>query len=283
MTDRADPSAAGPAWQLAFSGARLLVVDDDAGPHVPTAEDLQGVLEGEPEAGGPEDLELPDADGRPCRAWTLPEGMREPPGFGLRSLRSLHAALSPELFRVAGTAYQKLHWLRTHGYCSRCGHRTERHGRHQAMVCTACGQLHFPRLSPAIIVLVERDHRMLLARSPHFPEGMYSTLAGFVEPGESLEDTLHREIREEVGVEVSDLRYFGSQPWPFPHSLMVGFHATWAGGVLRPDGEEIVDARWFGPDDLPPRLPGPVSIARRLIRDFLERQGAPTPPRPSER
>ena len=112
---------------------------------------------------------------------------------------------------------------------------------------------------------------MLLARSPGFTQGVYSTVAGFVEPGESLEDTVHREIREEVGVEVTDVRYFGSQPWPFPHSLMIGFTARWKSGDIRVDGKEIEDARWFTGADLPPALPSPMSIARRMVDDFLGR------------
>ena len=140
------------------------------------------------------------------------------------------------------------------------------------MACPACGQLHFPRVSPAVIVLVEREREILLGRSPRFTPGVYSTLAGFVEPGESLEECIHREIREEVGVEVERLRYFGSQPHPYPHSLMVGFTAHWAGGEIEPDPEEIEDARWFSPNHLP-ALPHPMSIARALIEDFLRRAG----------
>jgi NAD+ diphosphatase len=119
-------------------------------------------------------------------------------------------------------------------------------------------------------VLIERGPEMLLARSPGFPPGVYSTIAGFVEPGESLEEAVHREVLEEVGIQVSDLRYFGSQPWPFPHSLMIGFVARWASGEIRMDPLEIEDARWFTATDLP-TLPFPLSIARKLVDDFLER------------
>ncbi len=135
------------------------------------------------------------------------------------------------------------------------------------MACTACGQLHFPRIAPAVIVLVQRGREALLARSPRFPPGVYSTLAGFVEPGESLEECVHREIEEEVGVRVENVRYFGSQSHPFPHSLMVGFVADWRSGEIRVDPAEIEDARWFGFDALP-RLPHRMSIARALIEDF---------------
>jgi len=129
--------------------------------------------------------------------------------------------------------------------------------------------VYYPRLSPAAIMLVHREDELLLARSPHFPPGMYSALAGFVEPGESIEETARREVGEEVGVELGEIRYFGSQPWPFPNSLMIGFLAEWAGGDVRiGDPDEIEDARWFHPDDLPP-LPPKVSIARAMIDAFL--------------
>jgi NAD+ diphosphatase len=138
--------------------------------------------------------------------------------------------------------------------------------------CPRCGIGAYPRLSPAVIVLVERGEAVLLGRSARFPSDMYSTLAGFVEPGESLEETVAREIREESGVEVTDLRYFGSQPWPFPDSLMVAFHVRYAGGEVRPQPGEIEDARWFTLDSMP-RVPPRMSIARALIDDWVRRQG----------
>jgi NAD+ diphosphatase len=141
----------------------------------------------------------------------------------------------------------------------------------RARRCPACGLLAFPRLAPAIITLIERDDgRALLARGRTFPIPMYSCLAGFVEPGETLEEAVHREVREEVGVEIDDVRYWASQPWPFPHSLMLGFNAAWAGGDIVIDPTEIVDANWFAADDLPAIPPG-ISIARRLIDDWVER------------
>ncbi len=140
------------------------------------------------------------------------------------------------------------------------------------MRCTRCGMMHFPRLSPAAIVLVKREDRILLAHSPGFPQGLYSVLAGFVEPGESIEEAVVREVREEVGIEVTNVRYFGSQPWPFPNSLMIGFTADYTGGDLAPEPTEIEDAGWYTADDLPP-LPPKVSIARAMIDDFVNQQG----------
>lgn len=264
-----------PSWQLAFAGPRLLVRAQDETLSVPDPLELAAALGTDPGGLVGARIPLPPALGRPCQAYDLPPDFQPPPGFALMGLRTLFDQIPDELFRAAGTALQKVEWLRTHGFCSRCGHPTERHAVHQAMACPSCGHLHFPRLSPAVIVLVERGREMLLGRSPGFPPGVYSTLAGFVEPGESLEEAVHREILEEVGVEVTDLRYFGSQPWPFPHSLMIGFTARWASGEIRVDGEEIEDAAWFTPDHLPPRLPTTFSIARRLVDDFLNRTSLP--------
>jgi NAD+ diphosphatase len=132
----------------------------------------------------------------------------------------------------------------------------------------------FPRLSPAAIVLVEREDHVLLARSPGFPKGLYSVLAGFVEPGESIEETVVRELREEVGIGVENISYFGSQPWPFPNSLMIGFTADYADGELSPDPAEIEDAGWYTADALP-QLPPETSIARAMIEDFARRYGGP--------
>jgi NAD+ diphosphatase len=131
--------------------------------------------------------------------------------------------------------------------------------------------LAFPRLAPAVITLIERDGDALLARNAAFPMAMYSCVAGFVEPGETLEDAVHREVREEVGVELRDVRYTASQPWPFPHSLMIGFEATWASGEIEVDGVEIADANWYRPDDLP-MIPPPLSIARTLIDRWIARR-----------
>jgi NAD+ diphosphatase len=263
----------GGDWRLAFSGSRILVRQEGEALRPLRGEELADALQAAPGALQDAEVELPAVDGAATHAYDLPEELEPPDDFTLVGLRGLHAHVSEALFQAAGAAYQKLLWLRTHGFCSRCGNPTRRHADHQALECTACGHLHFPRLAPAVIVLVERGDEMLLARSPHFPEGVFSTLAGFVEPGESLEGAVRREILEEVGVEVENIRYFGSQPWPFPHSLMVGFTADWAAGEPVPDQEEIVEAGWFTAHRLPPHLPTTFSIARRLVDDFLERQG----------
>jgi NAD+ diphosphatase len=211
-----------------------------------------------------------DLLGETYRAIELEAGFEPPEGMAFQGLRRLWGLLPEETWRLAGRAVQIVEWDRNHRFCGHCGTPTGRHPAERSRVCPSCGLQHFPRLSPAVITLIEDGERILLARSPHFAPGVYSTLAGFVEPGESLEEAVVREVREEVGVELADLRYFASQPWPFPNSLMVGFLARYAGGEIRCQEDEIEDARWFTADDLP-ALPSPMSIARRLVEDFLAR------------
>ncbi len=221
--------------------------------------------------------------GGPIRAGRLPAGydVDRPDGLdGLGEgdaividLRRAYAVLDEEEWILAGRAAQILTWDVDHRFCSRCGTGTEPHHRDRARSCGDCGHLAFPRLTPAVITLVERDDgRALLAWGRQFPGRFYSALAGFVEPGETLEQCVSREIREEVGIEVEAIRYFGSQPWPFPHSLMIGFNASYAGGELVLQEEEIVEADWFRHDELPPVPTGRMSIAGWLIEDWVARQ-----------
>lgn len=143
------------------------------------------------------------------------------------------------------------------------------HSQDRAMSCESCRLINYPRLSPSIIVLVTKGEEMLLARNANWPAKMYSTLAGFVEPGESIEQTVHREVFEEVGLKVQKLKYFGSQSWPFPNSLMLGFHAEYAGGDIVCQPEEIADAQWFTKDSMP-QTPPKTAISGWLIEEFLE-------------
>lgn len=207
-------------------------------------------------------------DARHVFAVALPGDTVAPPGMYFADLRHLLVAPDPVLFPLAGRARQVIDWAADHRYCSRCGAATAPHAADRAMVCTACGYTQYPRLAPCVIVLVTRGNAVLLARSPRFPPGMFSTLAGFIEAGESVEDALAREIHEEVGVAVRSPRYVGSQSWPFPNSLMLGFHAEWAGGEIAVDGEEIVEAGWFAVDELP-MIPPRGSISRHLIDTWV--------------
>jgi len=188
-----------------------------------------------------------------------------PTGFRWSDLRSLFTQLPDDLYALAGRALQIVEWDRTHQFCGRCGQPTVLRTDERSRQCPACGFVAYPRLAPAVMALVRRlPDEILLARSPRFAAGMFSALAGFVEPGETLEQCLAREVLEEVGVSVTNLRYFASQPWPFPHSLMIAFVCDWNGGEINIDGVEIVEANWFKISSLP-LLPQPISIARRLI------------------
>jgi NAD+ diphosphatase len=201
-----------------------------------------------------------------CQCWAaeLPVQAEAPPGMSWEGLRTLFSVLDDAHFALAGRALQLVDWDRTHQFCGRCGARTEAHPTERVRVCPGCKLSAYPRVAPAVMALVRRGRELLLARGPHFPPGMYSALAGFVEPGESLEQCLAREVLEEVGVRISNIRYFASQPWPFPHSLMIAFVCDWAGGEIRPQAGEIEEAKWFEVLQLP-RLPSKISIARRLI------------------
>jgi len=181
---------------------------------------------------------------------------------------ALGASLPADAWVGAGRAVQLVEWRRTTRFCGRCGAPTEVVAGERAVRCPACGLTSYPRLAPAVIVLVRRGRQALLARNARFRGRMFSALAGFVEPGETLEETVRREVAEEVGLQLGALRYFASQPWPFPHSLMVGFFAEWAAGEVAVDGVEIAEAHWFGPEALPD-VPPPVSIARRLIDTWV--------------
>jgi NAD+ diphosphatase len=185
-------------------------------------------------------------------------------------LRNTFSILDDKFFLLAKSASHLMHWRATHRYCGVCGTKNKDKKDEQALICDNCQHVTYPRISPCIIVLITRGRELLLARSPHFPEKIYSTLAGFVEPGESLEQTLHREIKEEVGLTVTNVTYFGSQPWPFPDSLMIGFHAEYESGDIIIDGIEIEDAQWFDVAYLP-QLPPVQSIGRLLIDNYLSK------------
>ena len=259
-----------PAWWFAFLGDELLVQLKGSSLSIPCLVDFE-------ESGltAVHQHYLGQLAGRHCYAVELPEGTAPPAGMSFQGLRQVYGCVDDRLFCLAGRAVQIVDWDRTTQYCSRCGNRMGTKLTERAKECPQCGLLSFPRLSPAIIVLVERGHELLLARSHHFPPGRYSVIAGFVEPGETLEEAVVREVREEVGLAIKGINYFGSQPWPFPHSLMIGFTATYAGGKISLEDTEIEDAGWFRADNLP-TLPGKISIARALIDWFLAKQGNST-------
>jgi NAD+ diphosphatase len=259
-----------PAWWFAFLENKLLVHEKSPSVEIPCLVHFDEL--------GLNVLRqnyLGKLDGRDCYAVELPEGSVAPSGMAFEGLRKVYGRLDEGLFWVAARAVQIVDWDRTHQFCSRCGASLITKTTERAKECSQCGLLHFPRLAPAIIVLIERGNQLLLARSRYFPPKMYSVLAGFVEPAESLEEAVVREIKEEVGIEITDIRYFGSQPWPFPHSLMIAFTAKYAGGEISLEDSEIEEAGWFTADTLP-LIPEKISIARKLIDWFLTKQGKPS-------
>ncbi|MCX7966290.1 MAG: NAD(+) diphosphatase [Syntrophorhabdaceae bacterium] len=209
--------------------------------------------------------------GRQCYGIDVSESFSAPVGFSFQGLWFLYDYLDDELFNMAIKAKQVVIWDRTSAFCGRCGAKTKDRERERAKECPHCGFIMFPRISPAIIVLVEKEDKILLARAVRFKENIYSVLAGFVEPGETLEEAVEREVEEEVGIKVKNIEYFGSQPWPFPDSLMIAFVAKYKSGKININKDEIVDAKWFSHDKLP-NIPGNISIARKMIDWFIEKQ-----------
>lgn len=215
-------------------------------------------------------------DGEPVYLVLLKDAV-EVQGCTWQGLRQFMLEGDFDIFQMLGYAAQISTWAREHRFCGSCGTPTVQVPGERAMYCEHGNLRFYPRISPSMIVLITRGDEILLARSPRFVTGVYSTLAGFVEPGESAEDCVRREVMEEVQVKVRNITYMGSQCWPFPHSMMLGFHAEYESGEIVPQADEIEDARWFRIDDLPP-LPANRSIARYLIEAYLaQRSGAPEP------
>ena len=252
---------------FAFRDDKLLVGGSDDAPTVPQSATLEAMgLDGDRHY-------LGELEGVSCVAVPLPPEAAEPAGWRYAGLRSLFFRLPDPLLAIAARAYQVVEWDRTHRYCGRCGTATRIKTGERAKECPACGYVSYPRVTPAMMVLITRGSEILLARAPRFPPGMFSALAGFVEPGETIEDCIRREVREEVGLEIQGIRYFSSQSWAFPHSLMIAYTAEYAGGQLEPDETEIAEARWFSWDAVP-NLPPSISISRRLIEATVARLAA---------
>jgi len=254
---------ADPAYWFLFRERKMLVVMSGAENSPPLVRDIRdtGIHP-------VRELYLGTLDGVHCYGAEIVGPIDPPEGMTFHGLRGIHGKLDESLFKIAFRAIHAIDWDRADQFCSRCGSKNRSKNDERAKECPQCGYVSFPRISPAIIVLVEHDGKALLARSPRFKEGFFSVLAGFVEPGEALEDAVRREVKEEAGIDVKNVRYFGSQPWPFPDSLMVGFTAEYAGGDIKIDDNEILDARWFSADDMP-EIPAKISISRALIDSFL--------------
>jgi len=251
-----------PLW-FAFFENRLLTKIDDDGTVIPLSTDFD-----QPDLSLLRRHFLGSLNGRHCYAVELDCDRYTSDQLKFKDLRQLFGLLPEDMIWIAGRANHIVTWSLAHQYCGQCGNPTKNKSDERAKTCPQCGLINYPRLSPAVIVAVRRGNQLLLAQGQRFKTGFYSVLAGFVEPGETLEDCVHREIFEEVGIEVKNIRYFGSQPWPFPDSLMLGFTAEYAAGKIQIDKSEIVDAGWFTADDLPP-IPPRISIARQLIDWFV--------------
>jgi len=206
----------------------------------------------------------------PCYAAGIAEPARAQEGMEYAGVRELFGKIPDEELAIASFAARMIMFDRNTRFCGRCGAPTRQLRTERAKLCSDCNLITYPRISPAIIVLVRNGNRILLARSPRFPPGQYSVIAGFVESGENIEHAVRREVREETGIEITNIRYSGSEPWPFPDSLMIGFTADYAGGEIRIDNNEIVSADWFDRDHLP-LLPSKMSISRALIDQWIAR------------
>ncbi len=250
------------AYWFVFNQDKLLITDknDIKIPHVKSMEEL--------DIFPIRTQYLGTLDGYPCYSAEVNSEMNELKKMNFRDLRSLYGVLDEDIFLLAGKAFQIVNWDQTHQYCGRCGTQTEAVEGENAKICPECGFISYTRISPAIITAVLKDDKILLARGSNFPENWYSIIAGFVEPGETLEECVTREVMEEVGLEVKNIRYFGSQPWPFPHSLMIGFISDYKSGEISVDNYEITDAKWFDVNNLP-ELPSNMSISREIIDWYI--------------
>ncbi len=256
-----DQGSAG--WWFIFHGQRLLVRMEGEICSIPFLE------EGEmPKDRLVSRYYLGLLEGMPCYTGMIAEASPLFTEGTYLDLRTLLPRLDTDLFMLAGRASQIVHWDETHRYCGRCGHKTVDREEERAKACKECGLLTYPKLCPAIIVAIIKDGKILLVHAKRFLGDMHSVLAGFVEPGETFEECVEREVMEEVGIRVKGIRYFGSQPWPFPNSLMVAFTAEYEHGVLKVDDIEIGHADWYAADALP-EIPGQGTVARKLIDWFV--------------
>ncbi|MEN9868550.1 MAG: hypothetical protein RL748_4140 [Pseudomonadota bacterium] len=257
----ADEAAANPLT-FTFRAGELLVREHDLALPDQSALQLHGVSESALHALGLWQARLC------CTTW-VSHDTPAAPGWAFKNLRALFGVVDDELISLAGRAFQIAEWARTHRYCGACATPMQMAPGERAFTCPACHMTAYPRISPAMMVLVRKGDAVLLARHTHSPTGRFSPLAGFLEAGESVEEAIHREVMEEVGLKVNNLRYFGSQSWPFPHSLMIAYTAEYVSGEIRVDENEIAEARWFSPQDAFDKPYPEVSISGKLVNTFF--------------
>ena len=212
----------------------------------------------------------------PCIDSTVHIDSLAPKDFEWRTLRSFLSHVDDLHFDLAGRACQIVSWDREHRFCGCCGQQTAVSQTDYARTCHNCERQFYPRISPCVIVVISRDDHCLLARNASWEKNYFSALSGFIEPGETVEQALHREVKEEVGIEVKNLQYFSSQPWPFPGQLMLGFHAVYQSGEIQVDEKEIAEADWWHYQNLPP-CPGTHTLSGRLIEHFVNQCAALSP------
>jgi NAD+ diphosphatase len=260
-------------WVVGISGNRLLLWRDSSHLTIPCGELIRAGF-------SPIDsLHMGLWRGTPCHAWIFQPDLQLPEDshWVVAGLRSRLGVVDDEEFMLAGRAQQLAHWREFHRFCGRCGAPTRPELHERVLACLSCGALYYPRIAPCVIGIVVRGQECLLAHNARFPDGLYSALAGFIEPGESAEQALVREIREETGIEVDQLEYMGSQPWPFPSQLMLGFVARYSSGEIVVDGVEITDAQWFTAENLP-QVPSAHTISGKLIQHFVQHSQKRNPP-----
>jgi NAD+ diphosphatase len=209
-------------------------------------------------------------EAHPCICAEVPSETIELDGMMFKDLRSLYEILDEDLFLLAGRAIQIINWDKNHKYCGKCGTLTLDMDDEMAKICPKCGYTSYTRISPAVITAIVKNGKLLMAKHSYGLKDRYALIAGFVEAGETLEEGVKREIMEEVGLKVNNIKYFGSQSWPFPHSLMIGFTADYLSGKINVDGKEIVDARWFDVDEITP-MPSNISISSELVEWYVKK------------
>ena len=257
------PGANNPAYWFVFCSNKLLVTVEKNKATIPYFQSLSELNI------TPVRIQyLGTLRGSPCYSSEATTETTTPEGMEFKELRSLYGVLNEDIFLLAGKAIQIVSWDQTNQYCGRCGTKMETLEGERAKKCPSCGLINYPRISPAAITVVIKGNKILLTHNAAFRGNIHSLIAGFVEPGETIEECVHREIFEEVGIKVKNLKYFGSQPWPFPNSLMIGFTAEYESGEISVDGQEITEAGWYDFSNLP-ELPGKMSIARKIIDWFV--------------
>jgi NAD+ diphosphatase len=258
--ESADRDPGGSGCWLLLRGSELLLPETDGAFELPVGARLPQAEAGEP-------LYFGRWQQMPCRAVALAKDAVLPVGWVAHNLMAPDPLLPIELLSLAALARQLLLWQENSRHCSRCGNEQQLMPGEWGRRCTGCGAVHFPHIHPCVIVAVRRPGELLLTRKAEWPPGRYSLVAGFLDPGECLEEAVAREVLEETGIQVANIRYIGSQSWPFPSQLMTGFVADYVSGEICIEEKELEDVRWFRLDALP-QLPPKRSIARYLIDHY---------------